>query len=89
MDVTIFSCFLLILTIDNSLHCHTGQETCCFFPVYFWYQTPMQRWVVHISKECCGDGEMWVSVLVLGAAEHPVPLLSGPPYPLCLSVSAR
>lgn len=25
---------------------------------------------------------MWVSVLVLGAAEHPVPHLSGPPYPL-------
>lgn len=30
---------------------------------------------------------MWVSVLVLGAAEHPVPLLPGPQHP-CLSVAA-
>lgn len=30
---------------------------------------------------------MWVSVLELGAAEHPVPLLLGPRY-LCLCVAA-
>lgn len=32
---------------------------------------------------------MWVSVLVLGAAEHPVSQLLGPQYPCCpLSVTA-
>lgn len=31
--------------------------------------------------------EMWVSVLVLGAAEHPVPMLSGRHY-VCLCVAS-
>lgn len=46
------------------------------------------RWC--ISTEFYGDGAMWVSVLVLGAAEHPVPLLSGPHVAyLCLSNAAN
>lgn len=57
------------------------------FPLVSWYQTSTQRWVVYISKVSCGDGEMWVSVLVLGAAEHPVLVLPGPQYP-CLSMTA-
>lgn len=47
-----------------------------------------ERMVYFKFIESCGDGEMWVSVLVLGAAEHPVPpLLPGPQHP-CLSVAA-
>lgn len=60
-----------------------------FFLLYFGTKlASVQEWVVYFKfKESCGDGEMWVSVLVLGAAEHPVPLLPGPHHP-CLSVAA-
>lgn len=49
------------------------------FLLIIWNQTSIKRWVVCVSKESCGDGKMWVSVL--GAAEHPVPALPGPQYP--------
>lgn len=53
-------------------------ETYCISSCNFW---PPCRAGWCISKESCGDAEMWVSVLVPGAAEHPVPVLSGPPLP--------
>lgn len=42
--------------------------------------------VTHTEVGCMflknpGDGVIWVSVLVLGAADHPVPVLPGPQYP--------
>lgn len=37
---------------------------------------------MYVSKESCRDGEMWVSVLVLGAAEHPVFSAAGAAVPL-------
>ena len=74
-------------TIDVSPHCHTRRGTCCFSSCILVTNWPPRRGGWYISKESCGDEEMWVSVLVLGAAEHPIPQLSGPPHP-CLSTAA-
>lgn len=49
---------------------------------------PSRRGGWCISKESCWDGEMWVSVLMLGAADHPVPVLPGP-RSQCLSVADK
>lgn len=58
-----------------SLLLHRMEDMFFLFFVANW---PPRRDGWYISKESCGDGEMWVSVLVLGAAEHPVSQLLGP-----------
>lgn len=64
-----------------------SHRTCCFSSRILVPNWPTSRGRWYIFEEFCGDGAMWVSVLVLEAAEHPVPLLSGPQYP-CRSVAA-
>ncbi len=58
-----------------------------FFLLYFGIKQAFMLRCFYFSKESCRDGEMWVSMLLLGAAEHPVSLLPGPLHP-SLSVAA-
>lgn len=70
--------------VELSSHLSLSEATCRFSS--FWNQPSVKNW---LSKGSCADGKMWVSVLVLWAAEHPVPLLPGPRYPsACLWLPA-
>lgn len=93
MEVTIFSCTVIVawmfisLQKDHWSFCSLWYRpgVICFLLLYFFTKPPCKGGFIFLTSPV----EMWVSVLLLGAAEHLVIRCRGHCTPSCLSVPAR